>query len=962
MSQCALRWICSVTLIAVGSLAGIQQASATHIRAGEITVRRNGCGTEFIITITVYTNTGSVIRFSNDGSGILDFGDGTQPHNPPQIENSPVPGFGPEYGYVSYSKTHNYSAGTYIISYFEHNRNADIHNMSNSVETPFYIQTMIKIDPFLGCDNSPLLLVPPIDKACSGAAWYHNPGAYDPDGDSLSFEMTVPLQDKGRPVGAYSDPNSKPFYDMAGIDYATANENQDSTPSFSIDSRTGTVLWDAPGAVGLYNIAFKIIEWRKLDGTWIMLGYVTRDMQIEVDDCQNHRPELIVPPDLCVLAGDTVNAKIYGVDPDYDSVKIEAYSQVFTLNPMPATYTPFPARFQQTFPDSAFINFQWITNCADIKEQPYQVVFKITDNPPPGRGARLVQFKTWNIKVVAPPPIWKSAIVAPGRRANLKWKGYSCTKDANIMQIWRRVDSYPFTPPNCVTGMPPGLGYTKIAEVPILDTTYVDNNGGRGLSPAAQYCYRLVAVFPLPEGGESYVSQEICVYILADAPVVTNVSITKTDLNNGEIMVKWRPPFEADTLVNPKPFQYQVFRAEGFAGTVGLVPAMPGKQKDTVFVDAGLNSTNLVYNYRILAFDSNKVLIDTSATASTVRLELTPHLKEIDLNWFADVPWSNQLLNYPMHLIYRGPANSTESDMVLIDSVNSGEGFHYADSGQYQNTPLKETQTYCYRVLTRGGYGNPKIREPLENFSEIICGQPNDSIPPCSPKLKVTGTDCSENSIPSTCGLNSFSNLLTWRKPDDADCAADTKSYNVYVASQKGNEFSLYASNVRDTFFIDANLASFARCYKVSAVDRSGNESDLSEEFCFDNCPYYELPNVFTPNDDHCNDLFSAYSDRYPLDENGNDACGKVDVSDRKKRCARFVDHVNFTVYNRWGKEVYSYQSGTEQSIYIDWNGKDDGGKDLAPGVYYYIAQVTFVVVDPAQQVRNIRGWVQLVR
>jgi flagellar hook assembly protein FlgD len=126
------------------------------------------------------------------------------------------------------------------------------------------------------------------------------------------------------------------------------------------------------------------------------------------------------------------------------------------------------------------------------------------------------------------------------------------------------------------------------------------------------------------------------------------------------------------------------------------------------------------------------------------------------------------------------------------------------------------------------------------------------------------------------------------------------------------------------------------------------------------------MPNVFTPNGDNCNDVFSAYSTR-SIGEGGTSNCSQksltsAQILDLQKRCARFVQKVTFTVFNRWGGQVYSYESGGERNIYVDWDGKDNNRKDLATGVYYYEAQVTFDVVDPSKATRIIKGWVQLIR
>ncbi|NOS94127.1 MAG: gliding motility-associated C-terminal domain-containing protein [Cyclobacteriaceae bacterium] len=932
-------------------LSSIDEVLATHLRAGEITVERVSCnGLTFRIKITAYTNTGSQVRFE---AGTLRFGDGVSLITP-RIENENRPELGEGIGYVEFTTTHTYPGpGRYTISYWERNRNAGILNIAGSVNTAFFLETVIYIDPFIGCDNSPRLLVPPIDKGCTGGAWYHNPGAYDPDGDSLSYEFTVPKQDRGIVVGNYRDPNTKEFYDKIGLDYSKSNETQDGPPTFKIDPVTGTIVWDAPGAPGEYNIAFRIYQWRKIGDEWKQIGYVTRDMQIIIEDCLNQRPELTVPQDVCVEAGTVINETILGDDPDVgDSLKIQAYSEVFQLNPSPATVTPDPAKFTAVRP--ATMQFSWATKCDHVKDQSYQVVFKISDKS--SRGPSLVQFKTWRITVIAPKPIIQTATLnVPDRSATLTWAPYKCGATAETMEVWRRVDSFAGNPGPCVTGMPNEFGYTKIATLPIGTTTYKNEN----LASGAKYCYRLVAIFPPPKGGKSIVSDEICLPPFElDRSIITNVSIDKTSETNGEILVKWVPPLEIDQTKFPPPYSYEVYRAEGFSGKINIQKVSPGKTPLTQYLDAGMNSRDKIFNYRVLAFDNNNKPLDSSASASTVRLEITSKFQELELRWVAFVPWSNSVTGMK-HVVYRG----LEGDpLVQIAEVNPGQGFVYNDKG------LDNSKSYCYRVETVGSYGNPNpaIPNELRNFSQIMCAQPDDKEKPCKPKFSVSlkGTDCS--SITCTDG-KTFSNRIFWDEPDP-QCKLDIRNYNIYYAARVGDPFKKLELTelVTGTEFEHKNLPSYAGCYKISAVDRAGNESDLSESFCFDNCPNYELPNVFTPNGDKCNDLFSAYSLR-GIDDAGVSDCKPKALSpaqqeEIQKKCARFVQKVTFTVFNRWGGEVFTYQSGGERTIYIDWDGRDNSGKDLSTGVYYYEAQVTFDVVDQSNRNKTIRGWVQIIR
>lgn len=952
-------------------------AFATHLRAGNIIVRRIGAcsARKYSITVIVYTNTlNTNVLFGGD-QDYLDFGDKSPRILIPEIG----PGH-PNYSVIDqqrgiarafYTVEYTYGGpGRYTISYVEPNRNEGVLNMDNSVNTTFYIETQIVIDPFLGCSTPADLTIPPIDRACSGKAFFHNPGAYDPDGnDSLSYEMVVPYRDRNATVLNYRAPNDPKFY----VDYATGNETDDGTPNFKIDAFDGTITWDAPGFAGEYNIAFIVREWRKVLGKWVAMGYVRRDMQIIVeDDCNNQRPDLEVPEDVCIEAGRTLKETIIGTDPDIppDKVKIEAFSQIFELIPSesPATFSPDPAIFQNS---PGKLEFEWNTTCEHIREQPYQVVFKVSDSR--SNGVSLVTYKTWRIKVVGPAPTWNDAqLNLSSRTATIKWDPYTCI-NAEKIQIWRKVDSTSFRPDSCQTGMPEFLGYENIATIAaktaagVQVTQYIDDNEGKGLAPGAMYCYRLVATFALPDGGESYVSKDTCVGpIPADVPIITHVSVEKTGTTDGQIRVSWKRPFDANKVTYPPPYEYRVYRAVGYTrGADSLLVATLG---DTTFLDQGLNTEESIYNYSIAAYSPNSTLenkfVGTSDVASAVRLDTKSQVGQIQLNWTAVVPWSNQIQSHPRHLIYRGPEGSTEDQLVLIDSVDATvDGLIYVDKGQYNNTPLDEGTTYCYRVLTRGGYGNPaKIPEPLENFSQIICVQPGDSIPPCKPILTVDLLDCDQFKLQqNSCDNSTYTNVLNWTNDASAECQADIASYRIYRSATPGGE-SVFLAQVPavQTTYSDVGLPTFARCYTIVAVDRSGNESEPSEPVCNDNCPYYELPNVFTPNGDGKNDEFSAFNIRDYLKNCPNPEDCTI-PQHLIEKCARFVDKVKFKVFNRWGQEVYSYESGSENSIYIDWDGKDEGGVELAPAVYYYVAEVTFFTLDPSNSVKTYKGWVHLV-
>jgi gliding motility-associated-like protein len=921
----------SIGLFFIYLFTGLSVAFATHIRAGEIIAERISVQTlTYRITVVGYTDTRSSVIF---GPGTINFGDGRVVEGlNTQSDFSLVENLGDQIEKNTFVITHTFQGpGKYKIRFQEFNRNDLTLNMDNSVDTPFYVETEINIDPFFGVNNSPILTIPPVDNGAVNVRYIHNPGAYDPDGDSLSYAMDIPKQQFERPVNNYRSPASPEF---------SRNQEDGTTPAFlRIDPVFGDLIWDAPGTAGQFNVAFRIIEWRKIDGKFIEIGYVVRDMQIIIENSNNRRPVLILPPDLCVEAGTLIQEIIQGSDPDGDPIKIEVFGEPIQITTSPATYDP-KSRFQ---PQPGIVNFKWQTVCNHVRAREYEVRVRITDQP--RSGPKLVDIKTWRVKIVGPPPVWNEIEQMPGRNAKLKWDPYVCANSASEMQIWRRINSEPYQPDNCETGI--RAGYELIGITDMATFTFNDLNGGVGLAPGNTYCYRLVAGFPLPRSGESIVSQEICITIDVDVPIITNVSIEETDPTAGEIFIKWTPPYEINKIQFPGPYTYELLRSEGFTGNTNRTSL--GVTSDTLFTDRGLNTENLVYNYRVVLLD-NAIKIDTSSSASSVRLEPTIINEAIELKWIFTVPWNNQITEFK-HEVYRNrtdPAGADTETFVKIAEVDvTKNGLKYLDNGSFNGKPLIKELEYCYYVITKGSYNVAGLVYPLENKSQITCALPDDNRLPCPPVLTFEGPECSAYVAAQPCNSNTFIHNLSWKPTFTGDCDDELSGYKLYFTPD-GEEGNFNLVGQYSSLNLSArlsNLPNYRGCYYITAVDRSGNESTASNVVCVDNCPVYNLPNAFTPNGDGNNDTFIAFDNPF-------------------SQCPRFVLGVEIFIVNRWGVEVFSYNSLTsnENDVLIRWDGRDKNGNELPASTYFYSGKVIFDVLDPTQRERSLKGTIQILR
>ena len=858
---------------------------ATHNRAGELLYEYIS-PLSYRVKVISYSKISDISANADRDSLDLDWGDGTIESivriNGPLfngIPNGELIGNDIKEN-IYQSEIHTYSGALpfYIISVTDQNRIANIVNISagtGSVSVPIYFEDTLKYIPpeLFESNSSPILLNPPIDFANVNDTFYHNPNAYDLDGDSLHFRLVPSLEANGVEVPLYLFPDQFP-----------PGPNN----SFTIDENTGEIVWATPQLQGTYNIAILIREFR--EGRCI--GTLLRDMEIIVEAIIDDPPQIEVLQDTCVIGGSNFTINVSAQDPNGELVRISALGAPFILSSSQAT-------FQSDTGLNPIGIFSWNTVCEHIRPQFYQVVFKAEDEPN-GNGVILSDLETWLITVVPPPPTGLQATIT-GNDVLLNWDDpYDCiaSPDFQFFSVWRKVGCDSFDIGLCDLGLE-NTSYELLADN-IQAYDYLDLNVDRG----NQYSYRVLAHFgknPTSSQGSVYnrvvsaPSNEACVELPLDLPVLLNVSVEETDSVNGEMFIRWTKPLAGvdllDTILDPPPYLFELYRSQDFIGSnLQLIQSFSAPSyaliNDTIFNDLVLNTSANEFSYQVVFYANGGMdTIGNSSVASSIFLTIDSGDGLLALNWDEDVPWLNK-----SYTIYR-----RDSINGVFDSLTTTMARSYIDSG------LINDSTYCYYIESAGEYTNNRLLRPLINLSQRVCAIPIDTIAPCPPEL-IIRNDC-ESIQDQAWTNNNFQNRLSWRT---LLCGDDALQFELYYAA---NEFDFQLlSSTSDTFFVHQLNTTLAGCYIIRAIDEKGNVGMFSDTICVENCPFYDLPNSFTPNGDGANDLFTPFPGW------------------------RFVAKIDMKIFNRWGSVVWQTENPN-----INWNGTDQKThKSLNDGVYLY--------------------------
>lgn len=327
--------------------------TSIYIRASQV----NCQGLEYDIEVIYVSYKGSDWLV---GGFPLSYGDGT--YDKIDYTDFEVVSINSGYRKSRYLKKHSYPGpGVYTISLRIFNRYNDINNMAHSVNTPLFIETTIILDPFLGCNSTPELENMPFGGNKTSKKYFYDMSFIDEEKDSLSFQFTTPKQDVNLDV----------------IDYWLPEEKQTSgvrrISKISLDPYNATLLWNSKELEGMFNVAVKVNEWRKVEGVYYLISSTIIDDLIILFDTENRSPELSTFSDTVIIVDQEFNENLMFSDPDNDSIQIGLYSEFFNL----IGYKQ--GDIMEFLPSPIEKSFRFTPKIEHLRIKPYKAVFSVWD-------------------------------------------------------------------------------------------------------------------------------------------------------------------------------------------------------------------------------------------------------------------------------------------------------------------------------------------------------------------------------------------------------------------------------------------------------------------------------------------------------------------------------------------------------------------------------------------------------
>lgn len=319
-------------------------AKATHLMGGEIVAHYDSASSAYVITLTHYRDTMGIPLYTTNDIAVYQYNTTTSSYSLLQTLTVPlntalgtalIPSFpyGVEVGV--YTDTIALTPGQYRIVNETCCRNGAIVNMSNPLSESMTLYTDLTVDTLN--NSTPGFLAMPVAYFPVNQPAVYNPLPYDPDGDSISWNLNTAISTNTYNAGA----GSVTFTNVAGFVAPSAA----ASGPFTMNSVTGEINW-TPDTVGNFVQSFEVKEYKN----GVQVGTIIRDMQYVIVPGTGTSSPLfsnITPYNVNTSQGynyiyynpgQQLLFQIQGTDPNNNNLTMDAYSQAFLL-PNPATFT-----------------------------------------------------------------------------------------------------------------------------------------------------------------------------------------------------------------------------------------------------------------------------------------------------------------------------------------------------------------------------------------------------------------------------------------------------------------------------------------------------------------------------------------------------------------------------------------------------------------------------------------------
>lgn len=338
--------------------------NATHLMGGEI-VAQQISGSQYQIVMTVYRDTAGVpmqttAQFNISDSAGSTVASLTTPYDSVLSGNTlPMYPYGVEVYFFIDTITFT-NSGTYTIGWSSCCRNGAIQNIATPLSQSMFLQTDVTV--FDSTSNStPWFLVPASIFLPANTPWQYNPLPFDPDGDSLFWSLSQPLNALNTACPGYTLPPG-----------TVANP-------MTINPITGTITWTAT-MVGNFVTSVLVEEFR--DGQKI--GEIRRDMQFIVVQTSVAGPIWNagnLPADslgnvyVNLIQNSSFSLSVSGYSPSGSTLYADAFGEPFFTTPNPAQWTCSGSGSN----DSIQGTILWAPSSAQTRSTPYILALRLTD-------------------------------------------------------------------------------------------------------------------------------------------------------------------------------------------------------------------------------------------------------------------------------------------------------------------------------------------------------------------------------------------------------------------------------------------------------------------------------------------------------------------------------------------------------------------------------------------------------